>query len=211
MESRAGVGEQSLEEETAQAERQHQGEDSEAEDMRFKLKVAAVVRVAARAKRFAMAPYQRFRPAVGRGGAAAELDPQVHWNVCEMAKGVEFTLTTLSERNGKGRWFVAAQNYDAVTRMHDVLPLGKDAAREPRALVPSSKGGWCLVDKLPDTDELSGNPMDDFTCDSRWQQDLASLVAQQSIQECKCASRHAYWTRRAGKVRESGYAKYRGP
>ena len=90
-----------------------QGEDSESEEIRFKLKVAAVVRVHGTAKRYGMEPYQRFRPAVGRGGAAAELDPQVHWNVCEMAKGVEFTLTSLSEKNGQGRWFVGAQNFVA--------------------------------------------------------------------------------------------------
>ena len=97
--SRAAVGEQSVEEETAQAERQHQGEseDSEAEEVAFKLKVAAVVRVAAKAKRFAMAPHQRFRPAVGGGGAAAELDMQVHRYARRMAEGVEFTLTLLSE------------------------------------------------------------------------------------------------------------------
>ena len=78
LDSRAAVGEQSFEEETAQAERQHQGEDSEAEEIALKLEVAAVVRVAARTNRFAMAPHQRFRPAVGGGGAAATLDMQVH-------------------------------------------------------------------------------------------------------------------------------------
>ena len=76
LDSRAAVGEQSFEEETAQAERQHQSEDSEAEEIAFKLKVSAVVRVAAKAKRFAMAPHHRFRPAVG--GAAAMLDQRVH-------------------------------------------------------------------------------------------------------------------------------------
>ena len=86
MDSRAAVGEQSFEEETAQAERQHQGEDSEAEEFAFKQKVAAVVRVAAKAKRFAMTPHQRFRPAVGGGGAAAELDMEVHQFACWMAE-----------------------------------------------------------------------------------------------------------------------------
>ena len=51
LDSRAAVGEQSFEEETAQAERQHQGEDSEAEEFAFKLNVAAVVRVAAKANK----------------------------------------------------------------------------------------------------------------------------------------------------------------
>ena len=50
LDSRAAIGEQSFEEETAQAERQHPGEDSEAEEFVFKLKVAAVVRVVAKAK-----------------------------------------------------------------------------------------------------------------------------------------------------------------
>ena len=62
-----------MEEETAQAERQHQGEDSEAEERAFKLKVSAVVRKAAKAKRFAIVPHHRFRPAV-----VAMLDMAVH-------------------------------------------------------------------------------------------------------------------------------------
>ena len=155
LDSRAAVGEQSFEEETAQAERQHPGEDSEAEEFVFKLKVAAVVRVAAKANRFAMAPHPRFRPAVGGGGPAAELDMQVHRYACQMAEGAEFTLTSLSEKNDQGRWFVPAQNFDAITHRYDMLE------RQWEAIVPSWQGGWCLVDELPDTDELSGIPMSD--------------------------------------------------
>ena len=108
LDSRAAVGEQSFEEETAQAERQHQGEDSEAEEMAFKLKVAAVVRVAAKANRFAMAPHQRFRPAVGGGGAAAELDTNLHKYASRKAEGVVFRLTSLSETDDQGRCFAPA-------------------------------------------------------------------------------------------------------
>ena len=93
-----------------------------------------------------MTPHQRFRPAVGGGGAAAELDPQVHWIVCEMAQGVEFTLNTLislREACGQERWFVAAQNFDAVTCLHGVL------TREPKAIVPSWKGGMVLGRQTP--------------------------------------------------------------
>ena len=97
LDSRAAVGEQSVEEETAQAEHWHRGEDSEAEERAFKLKVASVVRVAARTKRYATFPHERF-PAVGRGGAAAELDVHVHKFACKRAEGVKFTLATLIER-----------------------------------------------------------------------------------------------------------------
>ena len=132
------------------------------------LKVAAVVRVAARTKRFAMAPHQRFnRPAVGGGGAAAELDMQVHRYACRMAEGVEFTLTSLAEQNEDGRWFVPAQTFASITCRIDLLE------RLPKATVPSCKGGWRLVDELPDTDKLSGIPMTDYTLtsDPRWQGD----------------------------------------
>ena len=136
LDSRAAVGEQSFEEETAQAERQHQGEGSEAEEIAFKQTVAAVVRVAAKANRFAMAPHQRFRPAVGGGGAPAELDMHVHMYACRMGEGVEFTLTSLSETDVQGRWFVPAQNFGAITRRYDVLE------RQREAIVPSWAGGW---------------------------------------------------------------------
>ena len=76
-----------------------QGEDSESEEIRFKLKVAAVVRVHGTANRYGMEPHQRFRPAVGGGGAAAELDMQVHRYARRWAEGVEFTLTSLTEKN----------------------------------------------------------------------------------------------------------------
>ena len=165
LDSRAAVGEQSFEDETAHAE--HQGEDSEAEEIAFKLKVTAVVRVAAKAKRFAMAPYQRFRRAVG---AAATLDMRVHKYALHMGEGVEFTLTSLSEKNDQGRWFVPAQNFDATTRRYDLLE------RQPEAIVPSWQGGWCLVDELPDTDELSGIPMSDNNFASRWQGDVSVVL-----------------------------------
>ena len=163
LDSRTAVGEQSCEEETALAERQ--GEDSEGDEIVLWLKVAAVVRVQATHKRFATTPYERFHPAVGGGGVAAELDTQVHWLVCRVAEGVEFTLTSLSEKDDLGRWLVPAQNYHTITRRHDVMK------RQWKALVPSSWDGWRLVDKLPGTDDLSGIPMSDSIVASRWQRD----------------------------------------
>ena len=85
MDSRAAVGEQSVEEEMAQAERQHQGDlqgedsdrDSEVEERAFKAKVAAVVR-----KMLAIVPHPRLHPAVG--GEVAVLD----WDVHQSAKDV---------------------------------------------------------------------------------------------------------------------------
>ena len=163
LDSRAAVGEQSVEEETAQAERQHQGEDSEAEEIAVKLKVSAVVR-------FARAPNHRFRPAVGGiggGGAAATLDMQVHQHALWMGEGVKFTLTSLTEKNEQGKWFVPAQTFDAITHSHR---LKKDD-------VPSCQGGWCLVCELPDTDELSGIHMSDSTFASRrWQGDPSLIL-----------------------------------
>ena len=92
------------------------------------LKVAAVVRVAAKAKRFAMAPHQRFnRPAVGGGGAAAELDVSVHRYACQMAEGVEFTLTSLTEKNGQG-----SQSYEATELM--ALSSSKSHRRKQKTL-----------------------------------------------------------------------------
>ena len=70
LDSRAAVGEQSFEEEMAQAERQHQGDlqgedsdrDSEAEERAFKAKVAAVVRKMPEQKRFAIVPHPSAQP-----------------------------------------------------------------------------------------------------------------------------------------------------
>ena len=95
LDTRAAVGEQSFEEEMAQEERQHQAEDpedSEAEEVAFKLKVAAVVRKTPKQKRFAIVPHPRFRPAVGGGGAAATLDMNVHQCAIEMGRAVILTL-----------------------------------------------------------------------------------------------------------------------
>ena len=79
LDTQAALGEQSFDEETAQAERQHQDDDSEVEERAFKLKVTAVVRVIAKATRFGLASASnpRCRPAVGGGGTAG-LDAEVH-------------------------------------------------------------------------------------------------------------------------------------
>ena len=95
---------------------------------------------------------------------------QVHRYACQMAAGVEFTLTSLSEKNGQGRWFVPAQNFDAITHKYDMME------RQPEAIVPSWQGGWRLVDKLPDTDELSGIPMSEDTCARRWKRDRVMVL-----------------------------------
>ena len=87
----------------------------------------------------------------------------IHRHACNMAEGVEFTLTSLSEKNDEGCWFLPAQNYDALTRKHDLLERSGAGA-----IAPSYQGGWRLVDELPVTDELSGIPMSDDTVASRW-------------------------------------------
>ena len=85
-------------------------------------------------------------PAVG---GAVELNLDVHTYVRQHGEGVEFTLASLCEKN-EDRWFVPAQNHAAITRRYE-LEL------EPQAWIPFSEGGWHLVDKLPDTNELSGS------------------------------------------------------
>ena len=95
---------------------------------------------------------------------AAELDVQVHSLVCQIAEGAAFTLTSLNEKDGLGRWFVPAQNFHAISRRYDVLERGW------KALLPFWYGGWHLVDELPDTDDLSGIPMSADTFTSRWQE-----------------------------------------
>ena len=55
LDTQAALGEQSFDEEKAQAERQHQDDDSEVEERAFKLKVTAVVRLASKAKRYDLA------------------------------------------------------------------------------------------------------------------------------------------------------------
>ena len=95
------------------------------------------------------------------------------------AKGVEFTLTSLSEKDDQGRSLVPAQNFHAITHRHDLLHEFADMdelSGKPRSLVPSWDGGWCLVDELPDTDELSGIPMSATTFASRWQGDPSEVL-----------------------------------
>ena len=158
LDSRAAVGEQSFEEETAQAERQHQGDlqgedsdrDSEAEERALKAKVAAVVR-----KMLAIVPHPRLHPAVG--GEVAVLDWDVHQSA-KAAKDVGRCYSFLTPAPAVGgdvaddddeRWSVAAQNFDAQTRKHDII---SDILDNKEATTPSAQGGWCLVDELPDPD-----------------------------------------------------------
>ena len=120
---------------------------------------------------------------------------QVHKYALRMGEGVRFTLTSLSEPNHKGKSFVAAQNFDAVTRRYDILE------RHPEAKVPSRDGGWCLVDELPDTDVLSGIPMSDAIFASRWQQD-PSLVLKHLLKkhEGELVELEGWWERGQGEV-----------
>ena len=79
------------------------------------------------------------------------------------AEGVEFSLKELSATDDNGRWFVPAQNRQAITRKYGILQ------RKP--VVPSWKQGWPLVGQLPGTDTLSGIPLSDSDFASRWQED----------------------------------------
>ena len=178
LDTRAAVGEESFQEERAQEERRHQAEDaadSEFEERAFMLKVAAVVRKTPRQKRFAIVPHPRFRPAaVGGGGVALRcVDMHVHQSAKERGRGVVFTLTSLSEQevgfDGKSRWFVSAQNFNAVTHRYDIMKQIEGATNIP-------PNGWCLIDELPDTDELSGIPMAEETFGSRWHRNHSLVV-----------------------------------
>ena len=139
LDSRAAVGEQSFEEETAQAERQHQGEDSEAEEIAFKLKVAAIARKEDKQIRYGKKPYHRFRSAVGGGGtavggggAAALL---VHNYALQVGAGIEFTLDSLCAIDESGHRFVAVQNNLVQGSKFDLLERKQEAFRA------SSQGG----------------------------------------------------------------------
>ena len=172
LDSRAAVGEQSFEEETAQAERQHQGDlqgedsdrDSEAEERAFKAKVAAgsSCQEDARAKKVCNCPTSQ-RPAVvpAVGGDVAVLDWDVHQSA-KAAKDMGRCHSFLTPAPAVGgdvaddddeHWFVAAQNFDAQTRKHDII---SDIMDNKEATTPSAQGdrvsGWCLVDELPDPD-----------------------------------------------------------
>ena len=117
---------------------------------------AAVVRKMPEQKRFAIVPHPRLRPAVG--GEVAVLD----WDVHQSAKDVGRCYSFLTPAPAVGgdvaddddeRWFVAAQNFDAQTRKHDII---SDIMDNKEATTPSAQGdrvsGWCLVDELPDPD-----------------------------------------------------------
>ena len=137
LDSRAAVGEQSFEEETAQAEEA----GSEAEEIAFKLKVAAVARKKDKQIRYGKKPYHRFRSAVGGGGtavggggAAALLD-MVHNYALQVGAGIEFTVDSLCGIGESGRRFVAAQNNLVQGSKFDLLERKQEAFRA------SSQGG----------------------------------------------------------------------
>ena len=171
FDSRAAVGEQSFEEETAQAEEA----GSEAEEIAFKLKVAAIARKEDKQIRYGKKPYHRFRSAVGGGGtavggggAAALLD-MVHNYALQVGAGIEFTLDSVCAIDESGRRFVAVQNNLAQGSKFELLEREQEAFRD------SSQGGWCLFDELPDTDFLSGTPMSEDIFTSRWQRDYKDV------------------------------------
>ena len=179
LDNRAVIGEGGADEERETAERFQDATVSEAEDMAFKLKVAAVVRKSPKARRFAITPHSRFRPppaagggtapAVGGGAAVCCIDINLHMHALRLGEGVRFTLESLRNKDENGRWFVAAMAFAAVTRRYEIV-------EEPRALCHSWHGGWKLIDELPDTDQLSGAIMDSATFASRWQQSPALVL-----------------------------------
>ena len=115
-----------------------------------------------------------------------------------------FTLTSLSEKEmieDKGLcWFVPAQTFHAITRRHEILE------KEKNATIPSSQGGWRLVDELPDIVQPSGIPiMPDFISASRWQPDGQrdpSLVLKRllKLHEGELVELEGRWERGQGEV-----------
>ena len=144
-------------EQAALGERQHQDDDSEAEERAFKSRVEAVARVSEPQKRHGVpsALNPRCRQAVG--GGAEELGSEVHNFAIQFGEGVEFTLASLRE----GCSFVAIQNYNAITRRHEVM---KHNCQD-----------WPLRNDLPDMDG-TGTSMSDETFTSRWQCDRSSAL-----------------------------------
>ena len=151
LDERAVLGEESFAEEEAQAaERQHQDDDTEAEEREFMRKVAAVGRVHETHKRYGVASALNPRCRQAVGGGAEQLGSEVHNCAIQFGEGVEFTLASLRE----GCSFVAIQNYNAITRRHEVM---KHNCQD-----------WPLLNDLPDTDG-TGTSMSDETFTSRWQ------------------------------------------
>ena len=176
----AAVGEQSIEEEAVQADRQHPGiedsevseveediagdedwkpdehapgdNDSEVEEREFMLKVAGVRREWAKQERYGTLP--RFHSAVGERYTKNQ---QVHDHALKMCEAAELTLESLCASvflENRNRNFVDANNWRALSFKFDLLH------REPQSMKPSSEGsGWRLVDILPDMGQLCGVAM----------------------------------------------------
>ena len=118
LENRAAVGEQSDEEEMAQAGDLHQGKDSgmnsEDEERVFKAKVAAVVRQYKRTNRFhGDTPYYRFtRPEPAVGGPSNSF---LHSKVLAYSRAGEFELGSLTSARLDGKSFLTGWNNGAIT------------------------------------------------------------------------------------------------
>ena len=129
------LGEQSFEEETAQAEEA----GSEAEEIALKLNVAAIARKEDKQIRYGKKPYHRFRSAVGGGGTAAggggAAALLVHNYALQVGAGIEFTLDSLCGIDESGRRFVAVQNNLVQGSKFDLLERKQEAFRA------SSQGG----------------------------------------------------------------------
>ena len=104
------------------AERCQDATFSEAEEMAFKLKVAAVVRENPKARRFAAKPHPRFCPTPPP--CLPEWDANLHKHAMYWA-GVQFSLESLRDKDAADRWFVPAMTYVAVTRMSEMVASSK--------------------------------------------------------------------------------------
>jgi len=99
----------------------------------------------------------------------------------------------LTSESADGRRFVAALNFEAKTRRHDLLE------RTPGALLPT----WQLCSQLPDTDLETGAPMDASKFASRWQRKAADvLTALIKKHEGELRELQGYWIRGEGEVHD---------
>jgi hypothetical protein len=164
LETRAAVGEQEEKIEDQARQPLAADDDSEVEERAFKERVAAVTRMQPRATRlYLISRRDRFAPAIGGG---IGINMQLHLQALRCHHGTTFGLKELTSENADGRRFVAALNFEAITRRYDLLE------RTPGALLPT----WQLCSQLPDSDLETGAPMDASKFASLWQRKAADVL-----------------------------------
>ena len=195
LEYRPVLGEQDPEEEQENSAKMKQAEEDRdwnlLAEMQFKSRVAAVTRVTPKHQRMWLTPEPRFRKpksavgdhtsAVGDSmpgvGGTVSMDMDLHAWVVPL--GIPFDLERLSAKyappshavNEAGKFFVGMAASMSITSR-------KRLEEHPLALQGTAVGvgGWKLGDELPDTDELTGEPVSDWEFHQRWNKSAGLLM-----------------------------------